>query len=64
MMDDILAKVKEISTRFKTLRFGEIIQGAVDTRLLGRNTNLFNLSDKQVLEALNSYTETLSRRKP
>ena len=59
----ILSIIHEISEEFDTLRFGEIVQNAVDMKFKSNNNNLTDKSSKQIMLALSDYYNYLKVKK-
>lgn len=57
--DKIIEKLKEIHSQFPDKRFGEVVQGAADMARMSSNANLFDISSKQMLHALEEYHREL-----
>jgi len=55
----ILSIVFAIAEEFHTLRFGEIIQNAIDLEYQSHNNNLLDRSSKQIMYALSNYQNYL-----
>lgn len=51
----ILKKLKIIHEQFPDLRFGEVIQKAVDNIKRGANIDLHDISSKKILKALGDF---------
>jgi hypothetical protein len=51
----ILEALKQIHDRYPDLRFGEVIQSAVDRLRQGLNVNLHDVSSKELLSSLGDY---------
>jgi hypothetical protein len=59
----ILNVIFQISEDFSTMRFGEIIQNAVDHKYKSHNNNFLDKSSKQILNALADYYKYLKVKK-
>ncbi len=53
--DKIIKKLQEIHKEFPSLRFGEIVQKAVDKKKMSANVDFHDLNSKQILSALDEY---------
>jgi hypothetical protein len=56
---EILEKLEKIHKDFPSMRFGEVIQVALDQGLNLHNVNLYDRSSKQILSKLEEYYELL-----
>ena len=61
--EGILEVLRKIHGLYPTLRFGEVIQVAVDRFKLTENFNLTNITSKQMLNYLCKYHDELARKK-
>ena len=52
---EILAVLEQIHEEFPDMRFGRVLQEAMDRDLRKPNTNLFDISSKKLLSSLNKY---------
>ena len=59
----ILSVVYDISEEFPSLRFGKILQTAIDMEYRSHNNNLLDRSSKQILYSLSNYQIYLRRDK-
>ena len=60
--DKITAEINIIHTRFPDMKFGSIIQIALDEGMIGRNINLCNVNSKQIYKAIKNYKEKLFKK--
>jgi len=51
----ILDELKEIHNRYPTMRFGQVLQVALDTKKFGHNINLNDYSSKDILRCLRKF---------
>jgi len=51
----ILEELKELHQEFPDIRFGQIIQSAVDISKKGNNSNLNDITSKQLLNSLKDF---------
>jgi len=59
----ILGKLGEIHEKYDDLRFGQILQSALDIQKKKPNVDLHNFSSKVILKALNDFdAETKNKR--
>ena len=58
----ILDKLKEIHSEFPELRFGAIIQNAINTSKMNKNFDLNNITSKEILKSITGFQE-ITRKK-
>jgi len=51
----IITKLSEIHVAFPDMRFGQVLQVAIDNYKLGKNTDLNDLSSKELLKCLDEF---------
>lgn len=61
--NEIMNELNEIHSKFPDLRFGQIIQCAIDTSNQITNTNLNDKSSKVILKALQEFKINHSKRR-
>lgn len=59
--DKILNKLKEIHKEFPDLRFGHVVQTAIDKAKLGPNIDLHDYSSKEILSSLEEFRKLNKR---
>lgn len=57
--NNVLEELKRIHDKYPDLRFGSLLQTAIDTQKLGSNTDLHDMSSKQILSCLIEYNKIL-----
>jgi len=63
--EKIIKKLLEIHKEFPDLRFGEVLQNSVDSKKQKKNSDLSNISSKQILSELDEFkaVHKIKRRK-
>lgn len=62
--EKILNELKKINKDYPDIRFGSVVQEAIDIFKKKPNANLYDYSSKVILEALeNFHSETTNKRK-
>ncbi len=59
----ILDLLKEIHEEFPGMRFGQVLQVAMDENTLCNNTNFFDRSSKKIFLSLSKYHEKCCKQK-
>lgn len=59
----IIAKLLDIHTIYPDLRFGQVVQCALDHMKRGNNININNISSKQILKSLVEYEELTTKKR-
>jgi hypothetical protein len=62
LFNEIIKKLKEIHKKYPTLRFGDVLQSALDFGKRRQNVNLSDVSSKEINLYLEKYKEFLDRR--
>ncbi len=63
--DKIMVKLNEIHIEFPDMRFGQVLQLAIDSKKQTKNFDLTNIPSKQILSSLGEFKEVhkIKRRK-
>ena len=57
----ILKKLKEIHTQFPDIRFGQVLQQALDKEKRSHNVDFHDLSSKRILKALSELEAEIKK---
>ena len=64
LFEEILERLGEIHTKYPDLRFGLVLQSALDMQKKKSNSDLHNYSSKVILKALDNFeSKTRHKRK-
>ncbi len=61
--NEIIEKLQNIHEEFPDMRFGAVLQAAIDMKRVKKNTDLHDVSSKKILNNLTEYEDNLISKK-
>jgi len=61
--EKVLGKLREIHRKYPDLRFGEVVQKALDESTRIKNTDFHDRNSKQLLKALEEFDKNTKQRR-